>query len=225
METRHHISDEMLFAYASGSTSPQFDVVLATHLTFCPACRARLAQMEDLAGGLLEATAPESPEPASLDAVMARLDGAEKVTEPGPLAAGRPAGEAGRTDVPAPLAALLPARSLDGLSWQALVPGVKRFPLRQPGAQGDKLELLRIAPGTTIPEHSHSGGELTLILGGSYTDEFGRFQRGDIADLDEQVTHQPIADSGEDCICLIAAEGQLRFKGLLPRLLQPFIGF
>lgn len=225
METRHHISDEMLFAYASGKTTAEFDVVLATHLTFCPACRTRLAQMEEVAGGLLEATKPVQYNDASLEAVLYMLEDEEdpETVDPRPVRPVPP--EDAASPVPAPLVRLLPHDRLGDLPWQSLVPGVRRYPLKAEGDEGNKLELLRISPGTTIPQHSHSGAELTLILSGSYTDEFGRFQRGDIADLDEQISHQPIADSGEDCICLIAAEGQLKFKGLLPRLLQPFIGF
>jgi putative transcriptional regulator len=36
--------------------------------------------------------------------------------------------------------------------------------------------------------------------------------------------HTPIAEEGEDCICLVATDQRLKFKGLLPRIAQPFIG-
>ena len=91
------------------------------------------------------------------------------------------------------------------------------------GAQGT-LRLFKIAPGMAIPLHTHNGNEMTLILKGSYSDELGRFKAGDVADLDNDTDHQPIADTQEDCICLIATEAPLKFKGLLPRLMQPFIG-
>ena len=55
-------------------------------------------------------------------------------------------------------------------------------------------------------------------------DEIGRFQSGDLADLDESVYHQPVADTDEHCICLIATDEKLRFSGVFSRMLQPLIG-
>ncbi|MFX7029307.1 hypothetical protein ABTH93_20420, partial [Acinetobacter baumannii] len=59
---------------------------------------------------------------------------------------------------------------------------------------------------------------------GSYTDKVGTFVAGDLADLDEDVEHIPVADTGTGCVCLIASERPARFKGLFARILQPFIG-
>ena len=76
-----------------------------------------------------------------------------------------------------------------------------------------------------MPEHGHGGAELTLVLRGAFHDETGRYARGDVADLDETVEHQPVVtDAGGDCICLIASEKPERFHGLVARLLQPLRG-
>jgi len=75
-----------------------------------------------------------------------------------------------------------------------------------------------------MPEHGHGGSELTLLLRGSYRDEVGHFARGDLADLDETVEHQPVADPETGCICLIGTESKARFKSLFARLLQPLTG-
>ena len=40
---------------------------------------------------------------------------------------------------------------------------------------------------------------------------------------DDAVQHTPVADISEDCICLAVTDAPLRFKGLLPRLAQPFL--
>ena len=78
--------------------------------------------------------------------------------------------------------------------------------------------------GSADKSHSHGGGELTLVLRGSYTDEIGRFRNGDLADLDPSVDHTPVADTDEPCICLIATDQRLRFSGVFSRMLQPLIG-
>ncbi|HQX84390.1 MAG TPA: cupin domain-containing protein, partial [Aestuariivirga sp.] len=87
-----------------------------------------------------------------------------------------------------------------------------------------KLFLMRIAPGTAMPEHGHGGEEITLILSGAYNDRFGRYARGDVADLDESIEHQPIVEKDSACICLVATEAPTRFKSWPARLLQPLIG-
>ena len=100
--------------------------------------------------------------------------------------------------------------------------GVQQFDLKLGGSGATRL--LRIQPGVSVPHHTHSGNELTLILRGSYSDEIGRFQVGDVADLDDQLEHQPIVDTREECICLIATDAPLKFSGLMGKLVQPFIG-
>ena len=66
---------------------------------------------------------------------------------------------------------------------------------------------------------------MTLVLHGSFADEVGRFQSGDLADLDPSIQHQPVADTDAHCVCLIATDARLRFTGVLRRMLQPLVGF
>ena len=73
--------------------------------------------------------------------------------------------------------------------------------------------------------HSHDGNELTLILRGSFSDDVGRFTVGDIAALDSEINPQPLVDSDEDCICLIATDAPLKFSTLLGKIVQPMTGF
>ena len=84
--------------------------------------------------------------------------------------------------------------------------------------------MLYIPAGITIPDHGHHGTELTLVLRGAYSDENDRFERGDIELADQDLHHTPIADSDQDCICLAVTDAPLKFKNLLPRLMQPLFG-
>ena len=47
--------------------------------------------------------------------------------------------------------------------------------------------------------------------------------RGDVAEADPSVNHQPVADPGEDCICLAVTDAPLRLTGPFGRLLNPFL--
>ncbi|WP_340149181.1 ChrR family anti-sigma-E factor [uncultured Sneathiella sp.] len=224
MTIRHHIGDDTLMAYSNGTLAESLSVVVATHLAICPKCRRSLAMMEDMAGLLLMEAEPMElarTERELADVIPSRAEQesllAVKEAEKTRVYAD--------TGVPKPLADRMPT-SLDDIPWRTLVPGVSHFPLPWEPAPGEKgtLRLLKIAPGKTIPEHSHSGQEVTLILRGSYIDELGRFQAGDFADLDGTTNHQPVADTSEDCICLIATDAPLKFSGFFSRLLQPVFG-
>ena len=224
----HHPSDALLVAYGAGSLAEGLSLAVAVHLAHCPDCRAALAEVEALGGALLEELPPAPLESLSLSATLARLDLEEAPANPckaeraGPLWGSRlPTGPA----LPAPLRPYVPrATELDGLTWQRLAPGVRRVELMPRSASGGAAQLLRIAPGTALPHHSHGGLELTVVLSGHFADELGRYGPGDLAEVDGDTDHQPIADSHRDCICLIATDAPLRFTGLMGRLMQPFIG-
>ncbi len=151
----------------------------------------------------------------ALDNLLDSLDDAEPIRVAVP--------EAAEDALPLPLQRYLPD-GLEAVKWRFGGPGIGMLDLPvSPGAHS-RLMLLKVGGGRKMPEHSHGGQELTLILKGAYTDRFGRFGYGDVADHDEDVDHQPIAEKGEECICLVALDAKLNFRGRIVRALQPLIG-
>ena len=210
MTIHHHGDDATLMSYAAGSLPEALAAVLAAHLALCLRCRSEVAKLERIGASLFERLAPvPTIRPAPL------VSPAERAP---PAAAAEPGG-----DVPAPLRPLIGPR-LDDVPWRRLGLGIwhHRLPLSA-GAKGD-LRLYKVAPGQKLPEHGHGGDELTLLLRGCYRDEMGEFRTGDLADLDEEIEHRPVADAREGCICLIGHVEPTRFKGLIARLLQPLTG-
>ncbi|MEP2139287.1 MAG: ChrR family anti-sigma-E factor, partial [Erythrobacter sp.] len=111
---------------------------------------------------------------------------------------------------------------LEDVHWKPVGGGVKQSVLDVVG--GAQVRLLSIPGGAAMPDHGHNGLELTLVLQGAFQDEDDRFGRGDIEVANEDLHHTPIAEAGQDCICLAATDAPLRFKGILPRLAQRFVG-
>ncbi len=222
----HHPSDALLVAYGAGSLGEGLSLAVAVHLAHCPDCRATLAEVEALGGALLEDLPPAPLESLSLATTLDRLEREEAPGNPCKAMrmrprCSRPAGQPAAS-LPGPLRAYVP--SLENLPWQRLAPGVRRVELLPRTSSGGAAQLLRIAPGTALPHHGHGGLELTVVLSGHFADELGRYGPGDLAEVDGDTNHQPIADSHRDCICLIATDAPLRFTGLMGRLMQPFIG-
>ncbi len=209
---RHHISDQLLMGYAAGSLPEAFSLVVATHISMCDDCRARAEAYEALGGAVLESeTAPMSE--ASLEACMARLD---TLTAPEP-AQRRPNPQA-RGMFPSPLAQYV-GGDLNAIRWKPLGMGVRQAIL--PTGKGASARLLHIPAGQAVPDHGHRGLELTLVLQGAFRDDKDRFGPGDVEVADEADQHKPVAEAGADCICLAATDAPLRFRAMMPRLLQP----
>ena len=103
-----------------------------------------------------------------------------------------------------------------------MIRGLEEIRLNLPGST---TKLLRIQPGAAVPQHSHEGTELTLVLTGSFSDATGTFARGDLAITDSSVDHRPIAGEGEPCLCLTVVDAPLRLTGRLGRFLNPFVRF
>jgi putative transcriptional regulator len=203
-----------LMAFSAGTLDEPFAVVISTHLAMCEACRDNLKRTDLIGGAVLAGEPGTAMSEGALDRLLGAIDD-DRIEMPEPPPA--------RTDVPAPLARYLPG-GLDSVRWRFAGPGVATANLPSPPGSRSRLLLLKVGAGRPVPEHSHGGQELTLILRGAYRDRFGVFATGDIADHDEDIEHQPIAEPGEDCICLVAVDARLSFRSRLIRTLQPFFG-
>lgn len=221
MTIMHHADDATLMSYSAGTLGEALSAVVVGHLAMCPVCRKELAQMNEL-GGLVLSAMPGSaittlpPRPSVVaDEVPTR--------DTGGTSACAAKSAAGESYLPSPLSRLV-STDLNAIAWKRLSLGVWHYKLPlSAGAKGD-LRLIKIAPGQIMPDHGHGSTELTLVLDGSYTDRIGHFAAGDLADLDEEIEHQPIAHHKTGCICLIASAEKARFKSIFARIVQPFTG-
>lgn len=83
--------------------------------------------------------------------------------------------------------------------------------------------LLRIEPGGGVPEHTHKGFELTVLLAGSFHDESGEYVKGDFIMLDGSHQHHPMSTNG--CLCYTVANDALHFTQGINKLLNPIGSF
>jgi putative transcriptional regulator len=220
MTPNRHLDDSTLVAYSAGALSQALGVVASAHLEHCAHCRGRMHEADRIGGALVGLQQPAELAPGARDAMLALLDDTPR--EPAPLPSAEPFAAPDPDRLPAALHPWF-GDSMRALRWRRVAPGVQR--IRADGVAGGQLFLLRIAPGSRLPLHSHAGSELTMILDGAYTDMLGHFGPGDVADLDENVRHQPVTTEGVPCICVAALDAPLRFSGWLARGLQPLIRF
>lgn len=231
----HHLSDDMILAYAAGSLPVGHALLVACHLEVCPHCAARLAEAEAIGGAMLNQCDDMGVSDDLFDRMMASIDedqiNPSGVTIPEPEVLRPDTSFAVAKSPPPPGTSLMPStlatvigEDMNAIRWRTVGPGIKQYVLPIDGTEGETVRLLNLSPGFITPEHSHNGSELTMVLKGSFSDESGRYRVGDIQDADDSVHHQPMADTEEECICLTVTDAPLEFKGVITRLLQPIIG-
>jgi putative transcriptional regulator len=211
MTIRHHLSDTLLMAYSAGQLPEAFSLVVATHVSLCPDCRAHLLAFDSIGGALIDDAVGAGMAEGSLEATFARIAGGSSGAAP----AVRKAGGL----FPAPLRDYV-GGDLAAVKWRSVGMGVRQAILKT--EQGATARLLHIPAGQAVPDHGHRGMELTLVLQGAFRDTSDRFGPGDVEIATEDLEHTPVAEAGTDCICLAASDAPLRFNGLIPRMAQPF---
>lgn len=214
----HHPEEELLLDYAAGKTAQAASVLVATHLALCPECRRKVRGYEALGGILMESEPPVAMAGDAFAAVMSRLDQVWEEEAPAPRLAVD--AETLRL-VPEPLRGFLSA-GIDALPWKTRGLGVHEAVLDL-GDPSVRSSLIRIAPGRRVLSHTHGEVERTMVLKGAYNDSTGRYARGDVAIGTPDLDHTPVAEMGEECICLTVVEGGLRFTGRFSRLLNPLM--
>lgn len=179
--------------YAAGALSPAERLAGDLHLALSRDGRRNDRLMSALGGALLEQV---QPAPSGYFHA-ARLDRVEA----GPLDK--------REAAPSSLDPFL-NRDLIALKWRKNIFGVKTLPTGVPMAS-----LLRLDPGERAPGHGHGRRDVTVVLRGTYADEFGVYERGDLAFAEPGMKHEPRAVGDETCVCLLATEEGKPLQGLL----------
>ena len=202
----HHPDLTTVMTCSAGSQPEALCAVVTSHLSMCPECMYELSVLEEIGVGLFECSSSNQKMAAA--GVPSPSEVLEQTREfPETPAKG---------DVPWPLIAIL-GHSLDAISWHEIHPVISTFEIAlSPNAKGD-LRLLRLAPGTQLPEHGHVGEELTLILRGSYSDETGTFGGGDMSDLDDDNRHAVVAGP-DGCIILVGSETEPAYLTVLEEI-------
>ena len=205
---RHHPADATLIGCASGTLLPLHRQVVGVHLARCPECQSTVGLGEELGGALLDATPPMAMSPAALEEALQLLNAPVQ-------------------ENPKIAAALTPEgieQLIEQGRWRMVGLGIKLIPLVPRDETGTRLDLVRVAPGVVLPQHDHTGPEITCVLRGAFADETGEYGAYDIAEGDVGLDHRPHALADEECISLIATTGYLRARSLIARLLQPAFG-
>jgi len=202
--------DALLASYAAGSLNAPLHALVGSHLALSLENRRFVAAMEDLAALDLTDSAqkPLTDRGRMLDAILSTREPESVVV---------PAARLADSVFPPPLQRLVGRGSQD-IAWRFKLPGIKEYRIAE--TEAGEAVLYWVKAGRRLPQHTHEGDEVTLLLKGGFTDPLGHYRRGDIAIADAELDHNPVADSDEDCICFAVTDAPLQLTGPVMRLLR-----
>ena len=209
-----HPELDLLTEYTAGNLPLAQAACVSAHMNYCEQCQRTASQLQDLGAVMFDALQGEPVGDAQLDAVLARLDDVP------PLSYAKPeTGAVGRT--PAILQRLMSGDFSD-LTWKKITKTLSISYLKT-GDPNYEFALYQIKAGGKIPEHTHRGTEMTLVLEGGFSDAEGSYDQGDFIFRQATDVHAPTALQSEDCICLAVLDAPLKFTNWKYRWMNPFV--
>jgi putative transcriptional regulator len=209
--SRHHPKNETLAAFAAGTLDEGRSLVVAAHLAMCGACRGVVAAFEEAGGQMLDEIEPVAMAEGAFARALAAVEREVPRAAQGKAAA-RPVWQAEQQTL----------LGYDLGPWRWVAPGLHYRAVKTPNSD-TRVFMLKAVPGLKIPQHKHTGTELTCVLQGAFIHDGGRYGPGDCDDADQDDAHNPVIDDGEVCICLVAMQGNIELTGAFGRMVQPFI--
>ncbi|GGX70185.1 ChrR family anti-sigma-E factor [Saccharospirillum salsuginis] len=211
--TQWHPQTEQLVEYAAGSCNTGMSVAISVHLHYCKHCRERVSELESATAVLFETQAPAPVADGTFDQLMQRIQReptVEPVRKPAP-----------QQRFPRALQSLLP-ESLDELNWRHPMKNLSVSHLLT-DETGMIIGLHHMKAGGRVPNHTHRGDEINVVLEGGFSDQMGSYGEGDFVFRTDNDTHAPQADAHEDCLMLSVVTAPVKLTGPLGWLVNPFI--
>lgn len=219
---KHHPKFELIQSFVNGDLPASLSAGIAIHADMCPKCQQTIDQLtEQVADASFEEVfldrfiVNEQEEAISFDDMIDRITQSDDIIHTKPTVE--------KTVMFNNKSYILPqALHSMSLGKTANIGKLSRARI-QLNENEIHTSLLAIQPGGGVPEHTHKGFELTLLLDGSFHDEKGEYVKGDFIMLDASHQHHPVSEEG--CLCYTVANDALRFTQGINKLLNPIGAF
>jgi putative transcriptional regulator len=196
--------DVLMARFVAGTLPLPMQVLVESHLQISRGNHGFVRGLEALAG---DAILDEQPASLSNPAHVLEAVFASHVQ----VAAPRPEAVRAGGVFPPALRAFAGFEAAEQVPWRTQLPGIQEHVIGK--IEGCKASLFRFGAGRELPDHTHEGTELTLVLDGAFSDQRGRFGRGDVSVADPSLEHQPVAESERPCIAFIVIDAPLKMTG------------
>lgn len=224
----YHPDQHLLSLHAKGELPLSMSIAIAAHAEFCPHCQQQLDQMtialseqQFEQGDVKNTTAAEQH--VEFDDLLSQflsstLDTLDTDASVDSKATSQPETIDNSVTIKGqhyPLPRVF--KKQINASWQG-IGKVSRLRL-DTGEPQARASLLHIAANGEIPDHTHKGSELTLLLAGEFSDCYNTYKPGDFMLLDQDHEHSPKTTEG--CLCYTIVDAPLYFTKGISKLLNP----
>ena len=215
----YHPTEEQLSEFAQGLSSPALALVISAHVDMCGKCQKHLARLESDSAKLIfedqiNIAANQPKEFASMLADITCLPVSES-----PSATPKESMielDGRKFAVPRAL-----KRYVDKTgNWSHLLGNLWQAPVDL-GLIG-KAHFIFMQKNGRVPEHTHRGTELTLVIDGEFSDGISHYDTGDFILMNSDNTHAPHSEASEGCLVFSIVDAPLHFTSGIARLLNPF---
>ena len=195
------VKNQLIFDFASGSLGPAKSLFASTYLYLNSKAKLTNNTFENIMGdNILSNENAKASNLKYTDCISYKPTNSENITNSSPL-----------SKILGPL---------NSIEWKQIYKGFREYtPILD---DQDEIKLIKMDPGVSVPIHSHGGKEYILVLEGSFCDEFGKYNKGDIQINDQKVKHTPIACEDQGCVCLSITEKDVIFYGRYGSFLNLF---
>lgn len=224
----HHPKFELIQSFVDGDLPASLSAAIAIHADMCPQCQQQIAQLTDQVAEVsfeeafldrfivdehqsIESVGELNADALDIEDMIAQITLSDDIDKDEPVVE--------KTMLFNNKAYTLPS-ALNNMSFGKTSHIGKLSRARiQLNENEIHTSLLQIEPGASVPQHTHKGFELTLLLDGSFSDERGEYVKGDFIMLDGSHTHNPVSAQG--CLCYTVANDALHFTQGINKLLNP----
>lgn len=221
---KHHPKFELIQSFVDGDLPASLSAAIAIHADMCPQCQQQIANLTDQVAEVSFEEAfldrfivdeQQSVDAFDIEDMIAQITLSDDIDKVEPRVE--------KTVLFNNKHYILPA-ALNNMSLGKTSQIGKLSRTRiQLNENEIHTSLLQIEPGGGVPQHTHKGFELTLLLDGSFNDERGEYVKGDFIMLDGTHTHNPTSAKG--CLCYTVANDALHFTQGINKLLNPIGSF
>jgi len=211
MTPTHHLNEQFQIGYAAGVLPEAFNLVIACHLCLSDESRAAQCCYDAVGGAVLDECHNQKMSTDALSAALLQIKTCPCDTDAPQICTGI---------IPAPLQGYI-GNNLDTIRWRKLGKGMRQAII--PTGKGALVRLLFVPAGQAIPNQRHQGTELLLVLQGSYHCNEHQYSRGDIEIATPDTASQPVAERGQDCICLSATDAPQRVFNKIQQFIARFV--
>ena len=211
----YHPTDKQLQQFAEGNISPALALVVSAHCDVCSQCQEKVDDINiELSSVIENVRAHDFKDPAfekMLTSIMHL-----PVIDTKPVVAPRIELDGRFFDVPRPLQRFVKNTG----NWSRLLGKVWQAPVDLGDA--GMANFIYMEKGGRVPEHTHKGTELTLVVDGEFSDGLADYDSGDFIIMDNEHIHSPHSNAVEGCLVFSIVDKPLHFTSGIARLLNPF---